>query len=335
MNKKKLDELAIINNIQAMFSDISTGNMEGISDDCAILPLNDRESLVVTTDVLTEGTHFIIDKITPFDLGYKALASNFSDVFSMGAKPICSFLSIALKKDINDEWVSNFMKGYHLLSSKESAPLLGGDTTFSIHATTISVTAIGKVLNKNIKRRKGASLGDIIAVCAPLGASGTGLNLLLDNSSLLYSPKEIELIKAHTHPPIYGVEACFLGGQIGVTSMIDISDGIAKDLRHVLKLSECGAKIFCDKIPISPLVKDVCKSKGWDATNLALSGGEEYAPLFTIAQNCYKQVKNAYKEKFNKEIYSIGVITNNINEIEWSLDGRVVKKNYKGYVHRR
>lgn len=333
MNTKKLDELRIINNIQTLFSDISTENMEGISDDCAVIPINDTESLVVTTDTLTESTHFLKDKISAYDLGYKSLASNFSDVFSMGARPICSFLSFALKKDLSSEWVDDFLKGYHSLSKKEGVPLLGGDTTLSKHATTITITAVGKMKNSDIKRRSGAKVGDVIVVCAPLAASGVGLNLLLDNQSILYSEDELKAIKYHTHPPLYGAEACFLAEQEGVTAMMDISDGIAKDLKHILKLSNCGAKIFCEKLPILSFIEDICNDKDWDVIELALCGGEEYSPLVTISADKYKEVKKAYAKQFKKQFYPIGVITDDIGRMKWMLDGKNTNKKYKGYVH--
>ncbi|MFI3267735.1 MAG: thiamine-phosphate kinase [Rikenellaceae bacterium] len=336
MSTKKLDELRIINNIQTLFSDISLQDMEGISDDCAVVPINDVESLVITTDTLTESTHFLKDKISAYDLGYKSLASNFSDVFSMGAAPMCTFLSIALKKDLSQEWVDDFLKGYHSLSLKEGVPLLGGDTTMSKHATTITVTAIGKMKTSDIKRRRGAKVGDIIVVCAPLAASGVGLNLLLDNQSILYSEDELKAIKYHTHPPLYGLEARFLAEQEGVTAMMDISDGIAKDLKHILKLSNCGAKVFCDKLPVLPFIQEICKEKKWDITELALCGGEEYSPLFTISADDYKTVKKAYNKRFKKHFYPIGVITDDsIGGIKWMMKGQVSNKKYKGYVHNK
>lgn len=333
MNKKKLDELRIINDIKLLFSDITLDAMEGISDDCAVIPINDTESLVVTTDTLTESTHFIKNKISAYDLGYKSLAANFSDVFSMGARPICSFLSFALKNDLTNQWVEEFARGYYSLSKKEGVPLLGGDTTVSVHATTISITAIGRMKNIDIKRRSGAKSGDIIAVCAPLGASGVGLNLLLEENSLLYTPQELAAVKCHTHPQLYGDEACFLATQIGVSSMMDISDGIAKDLKHILKLSKCGAKVFCDKLPVLPFVEEICVQRGWDVIEMALCGGEEYSLLFTISPDSYKRVKADYFKRFNKNIFPIGVLTDNVNELKWISNGRLVYKHYNGYVH--
>ncbi|MFI3261977.1 MAG: thiamine-phosphate kinase [Rikenellaceae bacterium] len=334
MSTKKLDELRIINSIQSLFSDISPKNMEGISDDCAVIPLNDSESLVITTDTLTESTHFLKDKISAYDLGYKSLASNLSDIFAMGASPLCTFLSFALKKDLSQEWVDDFLKGYHSLSKKEDTPLLGGDTTLSKHATTITITAIGKIKTADIKRRSGAADGDIIVACAPLAASGVGLNLLLDNKSILFSEDELQAIKYHTHPPLYGNEAQFLAKQEGVTAMMDISDGIAKDLRHILNLSNCGAKIFCDKLPIMPFIEDICYDKGWDAIELALCGGEEYSPLFTISADKYKAVKKAYSKHFKTHFYPIGVITNDVGSVKWMLNGQDTHKKFKGYVHK-
>lgn len=333
MPEHNLNELKIINHIKTIFSNMPLHEMEGISDDCAVIPISDSESLVITMDTLTENSHFITSMISAEDLGYKSLASNFSDVYAMGATPICSFLSLSLKNDLTHEWVESFMRGYYSLSERVTSPLLGGDTTTSSLATTISITAIGRVRNENIKRRRGASPGDIVAVCAPLGGSGTGLKLLL-NKSNYYSDIEKEMIMLHTRPPLYGAESLFLGSERAVTSLMDISDGIAKDITHIMSCSHVGAKIFTHKIPTLQNMRYICKENTWDAVEIALCGGEEYAPLFTANKDLFKELNQRFYSKFNRNITPIGEILATDGILEWHDCGGKMDINYKGYIHK-
>lgn len=175
-------EFALIDKIRKLFGGLADenhclghGRCEGIGDDCAVIPVSDTESLVVTSDMLVEEVHFLRNCITPFLLGRKSLAVNLSDVAAMGAKPFASFLSISLPADIGTEWIDEFLRGYHDISSEFGTALLGGDTVSSPDNVVISVTAIGRAANKSIKRRSAAATGDIILVAGQLGDSAQGL----------------------------------------------------------------------------------------------------------------------------------------------------------------
>lgn len=143
MELRELGEFGWIAGIREKFRGVPSGESLGIGDDCAVIPCGDGEALVVTTDMLIEDVHFLRAVIPPYLLGRKSLAVNLSDVASMGAVPIASFLSIALPGDVSAGWADRFTDGYRSLSEEFGVPLLGGDTTSSQDRIAINVTAIG------------------------------------------------------------------------------------------------------------------------------------------------------------------------------------------------
>ena len=315
------NEIEVINIFSKITSNTPKG-VVGIGDDCAILPNGDTDSVVVTTDTLTENTHFIFDKITPTQLAYKALASNISDVIAMGASPTYAFLSITLNDRCDTRWIEDFACGFKQLADRHNISLLGGDTTRSGLAVTITITLMGSVKNSDIKLRSEAKDGDTIFCLAPLGASAAGLKMLLAGKT--------------THPLIdIHYEGVWLGSREHVHAMMDISDGIAKDLRHILERSNVGAHIDIEKIPINDTILQEPTLNNADHTSLALEGGEEYSPLFTVSGDFATELIELYKDRFNMDIYPIGSISSGIETsiIEWRKDGIKQDTDYKGYVH--
>ena len=143
-------EFDFIADIREMFAKMPKNGFEGIGDDCAVLPVGD-EALVFTSDMLNEDVHFLTDKSTAYQIGYKSLMVNISDVAAMGAKPVATLLSLALPQERFGEWSADFMEGYHDASAKYGVKLVGGDTTKSKSGVCINVTAIGRAPLSNIK----------------------------------------------------------------------------------------------------------------------------------------------------------------------------------------
>ncbi|MFI3323001.1 MAG: thiamine-phosphate kinase [Rikenellaceae bacterium] len=325
-----LSELNIINTIS------QTANYKefdglGIGDDCAVLPLEGDRYKVVTTDTLTEDSHFIFDSIKAEDLAYKSLASNISDILAMGAKPLYAFLAISYSSKVDRQWIERFSSSLISLANECGVMLLGGDTTFSPHALTITITLIGEVKKDNLKLRSGAKVGDKIFCCNALGGSSLGLRYILNKKSesfvSLTEKQAKKAIEAHYRPKLFLKEAIWLGKQSAITAMMDISDGIAKDLTHILDKSGVSASINIDSIPIfeGATVED------------AVSGGEEYSLLFTVDSNDSERVKSQYNELFDGEIYEIGTITSSAtdskNRIDWVENGQKIDYHFKGYEH--
>lgn len=309
-----MTEFGLIEQIRTLCASLPDNGFEGIGDDCAVLPIGGGESLVFTTDMLCEGVHFLRDAATPAELGGKSLAVNLSDVASMGAKPVATLLSLSLPPDAIGPWIEGFMLGYRDLSARYGTALVGGDTTASKGGITISVTAIGRVKDAHIKRRSDARTGDVIFVGGPLGESGAGLRDLLAG--------HYDTPQAHTHHnPVPQVEqGIWLGTRTEVHAMMDISDGIASDLRHIMSRSNVGAEIDLERIPTSVDLET------------ALCGGEDYKLLFTVDSAAAETLTADFRTRFGTEIYPIGRITA-AQKLLWLDHGAPSDTDRQGFRH--
>jgi thiamine-monophosphate kinase len=265
--------------------------------------------------MLVEGVHFIREGGSARELGAKSLAVNLSDVAAMGARPVASLLSIALPADYRGRWADEFMEGYREMSVRHDVKLAGGDTTASLVGVCINVVAIGRAPSERLKYRSGALAGDLIVVNGTLGESAAGLRDIL-GGRLDTAPAHI-----HRNPVPQVAEGEWLGGRVEVHSMIDLSDGLASDLLHILKASGVGAEIDLDAIPTPADIE------------LAVAGGEDYKLLFTAAPDKYTRLAGDYLARFGAPLYPVGRITETTPEIIWLEKGSPVTKNWRGFVH--
>ena len=283
MKMQQLGEFGLIDRIRKMTS-VPDPSWVGIGDDCAVIPLSPEtggapaSDLLVSTDMLVEGTHFLMEDISPRQLGWKSAAVNISDIAAMGGKPIATFLSLALPKTLPEQWMQEFMEGYNGISEKYGAARLGGDTTCSPDRICINVTVLGTCPRGKAKLRSAARPGDLVCVTGTLGDSAAGLRLILGGQKGA-APR---LMDRHYTPTPRVEEGLALSCLPGVHAMMDISDGVGSDLRHILDESGVGARIDTGKLPISKELQDLCIKKGWDPRELALCGGEDYELLFTM-----------------------------------------------------
>ena len=251
----------------------------GIGDDCAVLPQRDGLETLVTTDMLVEGVHFLLEDVDPYSLGWKSAAVNLSDIAGMGGKPVGTFLSCALPKTLDDGFLKGFFEGYKALSDRFDCPLLGGDTTSSLDKLCINVTVLGTCEAGRSRKRSAAQPGDLICVTGPLGDSAAGLKVILENAA---AEKEEGILRERHYRPVPRIEEGMnLAATPGVNAMMDISDGIGSDLRHILEESGTGARVDVRSLPLSAELRTVCARRGWDPVELALDGGEDYELLFT------------------------------------------------------
>ncbi|MDD3108496.1 MAG: thiamine-phosphate kinase [Alistipes sp.] len=314
MELSELGEFGWIDTIRRRFASIPVGANQGIGDDCAVLPLAEGQAWVVTTDMLVEGVHFLPDRITPYQLGRKSLAVNLSDVAAMGATPVASFLSVALPHSYTVEWADGFLAGYHALSEAFGVPLLGGDTTAG-DRLTINVTAMGKAPLAHLKYRRSACVGDRIFVTGVLGGSAQGL------CDLQAGHVDTPYVALHHDPQPQVREGIWLGQQPAVRAMMDLSDGLASDLVHILRASGCGAVIALEQIPAATSVE------------LAVTGGEDYQLLLTLDARDASEVAQQYRNQFGKPLYEIGVIRQGAPQIEWQERGVPITPDWRGFTH--
>lgn len=293
----------------------------GIGDDCAVLPSGEGE-LLFSTDLLMEGVHFLRDESSPEDVGWKAAAVNLSDIAAMGGTPVATFLSIALPKDAQGEWAERFIEGYTQISRKYDVPLLGGDTTSSLKDIAVNVGVLGRCPIGKRLMRSGAIVGQTIYVTGPLGDSAAGLQAIL--KGVERTPEVNVLIQRHKRPVprVDAGRALMLSGKVG--AMMDISDGIASDLKHIMKASGVGAVVALDKLPYSPELLSVCDEQGWDRYYLQTSGGEDFELLFTGP--------DGMEEGLGINVYPIGRIVPG-DSLQWTVADKKVSLEFNGYKH--
>lgn len=331
MDLKDIGEFGFIERFAHQFDHLIKNDDSGIGDDCAVLSVSDTTNHVVSTDLLLEDVHFLKDRISPEELGYKSLAVNLSDIAAMGAKPLYSFLSLGIPKNTKVDFLDDFMKGYYRLSEKYNTPLMGGDTTKSPDKLLINVVVVGVVEKSKMHLRSMAQTGDIVCVTGFLGDSGGGLKAILKQMDVDTDIQE--LIDRHHNPKPQINEGLFLGKEKYVHAMMDISDGISSDLRHILKASGKSAKIDVEKIPVSTLLRKVAKNHNWDITELGSSGGEDYELLFTMEKEKFASLNQAFLTKFGKAIHTIGEIEEGKPEIIWQKNGKPLGNRKSGFDH--
>lgn len=293
----------------------------GIGDDCAVMPSGEGE-LLFSTDLLMEGVHFLRNESSPEDVGWKAAAVNLSDIAAMGGTPVATFLSIALPKDAQGEWADRFIEGYTEISRQYDVPLLGGDTTSSLRDIAVNVGVLGRCPSGRRLMRNGGKVGETIYVTGPLGDSAGGLQAIL--KGIERTDDVTRLICRHKRP-IPRIEAGRIlmeSGKAG--AMMDISDGIGSDLRHIMKASGVGAVIDLERLPLSPELFSVCKEQGWDIYEMATSGGEDFELMFTAPAGLENELDIA--------VYPIGKIVPG-NELSWRFSNEPMDRDFDGYKH--
>lgn len=243
----------------------------GVGDDGAVLQPPAGMSVVISTDTLVEGVHFLAD-MAPRDVGYRALAVNLSDLAAMGAEPAWATLAITAPR-ADDTWFAQFSAGFFELASAHRVQLIGGNMARG--PLNITVAVHGFVPPGAALRRDTARTGDLIFVTGTLGDAALGLRVA--RGALADSGAARELLRRYMRPSPRISEGLALRGVAG--ACIDISDGLLADLGHILERSHVGATLRLEDIPRSPELLRV-----WDDDwNVPLAGGDDYELCFTVA----------------------------------------------------
>ncbi len=289
-----MSEFSLIKNYFAKLSPLRQDVLLGAGDDCALLRSPINQLLAVTTDTLVAGVHFFAD-MPPYELGYKALAVNLSDLAAMGAEPAWVSLAITLPT-IDESWLAQFCAGFAELLKIHQLQLIGGDTTHG--PLSITITAHGFIPENQALKRDAARPGDKIYVTGTLGDAGAGLKIL-KNELQLAETYATDLID-RLYKPMPRIREGFALRGIAHAA-IDISDGLAADLQHILALSQVGATLYVDCLPLSPALNQaVDKKQAWQ---LALTAGDDYELCFTVPQ-----AKEAKLQQLEITYTCIGVI---------------------------
>ena len=306
-----LGEFGLIDHLTRNNETRNASTILSIGDDAAILDHFGKQ-LVVSTDMLVEGIHFDLMYTPLKHLGYKSVVVNLSDIYAMNATPAQVTLSIAFSSRFSLEALDEFYEGVYAACDKYNVDLIGGDTTSSQKGLIISITAIGEVSPDKYVTRSGAKVGDLICVSGDLGGAFLGLTLLEREKKVFLETKGVQpdlenqdyivgrILKPEARKDI--VE--FLtANEITPSSMIDISDGLSSEMLHICKQSAVGCVLHEEKIPVHDAARQFAYKLEIDPTACALSGGEDYELLFTIAQVDYDKIV------LNENISVVGYIT--------------------------
>ena len=326
-----IGEFGLIHRFSRKFIKDLPEGVTGIGDDCAVLPHNERESLLFTTDMLIEDRHFLLDKTGPRELGIKSLAVNLSDIAAMGGEPHSAFLSIGITAGLQIAWLDDFFSGIRELCKTSGTLFLGGDTTRSPDRLVINIGVLGRVDPERVKLRSTAMPGDVIYVNDVVGDSAGGMRILVEDKPLYEDASY--LVRRHHLPRAHLEEGKWLAGRGEVHAMIDLSDGIESDIRRIMESSACGAEIELSGVPVSGQLLRICETYRWDARETGISGGEDYCLMFTVPEQHCSGLEKAYSEKFGTPVYRIGKITGDRENLEFTREGKKVTFGKHGWDH--
>ncbi len=304
----------------------SAGVVIGIGDDAAVTSPTAGMALLSTTDMLVEGVHFDLSWSEPRTLGRKSLAVNLSDIAAMGGIPTYALLSLALPKNLSLDFLDCFMSGFLEQAARFNVALIGGDTCSSRDGLVISVTLMGEQYRQKVVTRNGASQGDIICVTGTLGDAALGLELLRIGERQGFA------VSRQLDPEPRVEFGKLLADRLLATAMIDISDGVAADLGHILDGSKVGAKVAVDKIPLSDEYRELIGRFPVARHSLALSGGEDYELLLTVAPDTFEQLLQSGLDS-GVRISAIGEITAEEGIFFENSDGSSYDIDLYGYDH--
>lgn len=306
-----LGEFGLIDRLTKGFENQNPSTLKGVGDDAAVMDFKNKKT-VVSTDLLIEGVHFDLSYVPLKHLGYKAVSVNVSDIYAMNATATQITVSIAVSNRFPLEALEELYAGIRLACDRYKVDLVGGDTTSSTRGLIISVTAIGEANEEDLVYRNGAQPNDLIVLTGDIGGAYMGLQILEREKAVFQvnpnSQPDIEMysyILERQLKPEARKDIPPLLKQLGVkpTAMMDVSDGLSSELLHICKQSGVGCRLYEDKIPLDPQVISTCEEFNLDSTTIALSGGEDYELLFTIAQADYDKIKG------NPNFSVIGYIT--------------------------
>jgi len=277
-----LAEFAFIEWLRKQAGTTSPDVVAGIGDDMAVLAAGD-EQILITTDTLLEGVHFAGEGVRPEEVGYKAMACSLSDCAAMAARPWAAVAAVSLPRNWSQEQVQKLYAGMQEAAERYDCPLVGGDTTSWDKPLAVTVTMLARAAGIAPVRRAGAQAGDALFVTGELGGSGAGGHLRFE-PRVREARQLAELVQLH--------------------AMIDVSDGLAGDLRHICRASEVGAILEAEAIPISPAV-----GSSGNRLQAALTEGEDFELLFCVDEKDARRLEAAWPGMSKLRLTRIGRIT--------------------------
>lgn len=330
----ELGEFKLIEALTSGKPQKNASSIKMVGDDAAQISYKDEETLV-STDIFIHGVHFDLAYFPLNHLGFKCIVAGISDIYAMNAKPEQVLVSIAMSNQFSVEMAELLYQGMHAACDEYNVDLVGGDTSTIHRGLIINITAIGRAPKDQIVYRNGAQENDLICVTGDTGAAYLGLQLLEREKQVWKQNPEVQpelnedneyLLQRFLKPDCRDDVIKILKEKgIKPSSMIDISDGISSEIKHLAQQSNLGATIYENKLPIHPNTVAVAEEFKMNPTTCALNGGEDYELLFTVHPSHFEELAKV------SEISIIGhtthinrglnLITNNGNSFELLAQG--------------
>lgn len=331
-----LGEFGLIEHLTKGITPTNKETVMGVGDDAAILQFGSNEEVLVSTDLLMEGINFDLTYFPLAHLGYKAAMTNFSDIYAMNGTPKQITVSLAVSKKFCIEDLEDFYDGLKLACSRHNVDIVGGDTTASVTGLAISITVVGTAPKGTSTKRSGAKETDLICVSGNLGAAYMGLQLLerekiaADGNDVQpdFSGKEYILERQLKPEARKEIIEKLREENIKPTAMIDISDGLSSELMHICKQSNCGCRIYEERIPIDYQTAIMAEELNLNVITCALNGGDDHELLFTVPIADHEKVAAMKDVRIIGHIVSesmgLALITRDGVEMELKAQGWVV-----------
>lgn len=314
--------------IDRYFKPLTDGHVGalGLSDDAALLDVTDNHQLVVTSDALVAGVHFLSQQ-SPKDIAHKVVGVNLSDLAAMGADPKAVFLAAQFPNDLTEPWIAGFAQGLKESLEHTGAVLMGGDTVSTPGPMAFTLTALGEVKKGHALTRGGAKAGDSLFVSGTIGDGALGL--LCETGQL---PKNEHLSKRYARPQPRLHLGQALAKQCLATACIDISDGLVADVEHLCQTSGVRATLEATHIPLSPDL-NACLEQDQTLFERVLTGGDDYELAFSVAPKNLERVHDLAL-KVGVDVTCIGTFADGTPQVRVvNAQGQAIKLKTTGYRH--
>lgn len=295
----RLGQFGLIDRLTSGFEPRNASTLSGVGDDAAVVVPGEGEAVLCTTDSFYEGVDFDLTYFPLKHLGYKVVTAAVSDLLAMNALPSQLTVSLGVSSKLSVEALQELYEGIRFACEEHRIDLVGGDTRSSMTGLVLALTALGLAQKERIVRRSGAQQHDLICLTGNLGAAFMGLQLLEREKRVLADVEHPEpqfegheyLLEKYLKPrPRTDIVEALREEKIVPTAMIDLSDGLASDLMQICKSSDCGARIYLDRIPIARQTSTLAEEMHLDPVVAALHGGEDYELLFTVPLSMQEEI---------------------------------------------
>jgi thiamine-monophosphate kinase len=278
-----------------------------IGDDCAVLRPAAGMDVLLTTDTQEEGVHFRRDWASPEDIGWRCLAVNVSDIAAMGGSPLGAVVALSLPATLDVAFIEALYDGMQAVAQRYDCPVIGGNISQRADTLSVTITVAGQVPCDQSVYRSGAQVGDEIWVTGTLGSAKAGLEVLSHPQAVAGLPTAAVLSRYRRPQPRLH-EAQFLRQHARLHSLLDISDGLSSDLRHVCEASGVGAELEAAVIPMTEDVKQIALALQAEPLQFALHGGEDFELCLTAPPGSIGRLQAAFTQQFHCPLVRVGTI---------------------------